>query len=154
MIEVVKATHKHAGYIADHMRAADVAEIAAWSGRLPGAALAKSLDQSDFALTALFDGVPAVMFGCRGTDLLARSASPWLLGTDQVETRYRQFLRGSTSYLKAMMEKYDHLINAVDDRNEVSKRWLAWLGFQMGEPQVLGAEKRMFRIFEMRSKNV
>jgi hypothetical protein len=154
MIEVVKATHKHAGYIADHMRAADVAEIAAFSGRMPGPALAHSLDRSDFALTVLFENVPAVMFGCRSINLLARSASPWLLGTDQIETRYRQFLRGSTVYLKGMMVQYDHLINAVDDRNEVSKRWLAWLGFDIGEPIVMGAEKRMFRVFEMRSKNV
>ena len=153
-ITIVKATHAHIDHVAEHMRQADRSEIMASAGRLPAGALAYSLDRSDFAYTGCINGVPACMFGCGTINLLCRTGVPWLLGTDLVERHYRQFARHSKRMLGIMACRYDRLVNAVDDRNELSKRWLAWLGFSIGEPIIMGVEKRPFRVFELRCGNV
>lgn len=140
----------HVAPIAARMRAADVAEVRAISGRSPHDALMFSLRRSAVAWTALFDGRPEVMFGIGDLNILARVGSPWLLGTDVVETEYRQFLRASRNWSEQLFADYDLLRNFVDDRNEVSKRWLKWLGFTLMEPMPIGRDGEMFRLFELR----
>lgn len=154
IITIVKAERWHVDVIAARMRQADRDEIKAAAGRLPAAALEYSLDHSDAAFTGCVDGVPACMFGVGTVNLMCRTGVPWLLGTDLVEKHYRQFARHSRRVLGIMAGKYSVLVNAVDDRNELSKRWLQWLGFSIGEPVIMGVEKRPFRVFELRSDNV
>jgi hypothetical protein len=132
------------------MRQADRDEIAAASGRSPGAALAFSLRKSSLAYTAMIDGVPEVMFGVGDINVLTRVGAPWLLGTDAVTTHYVAFLRLSKGWAQQLLARYRVLMNAVDDRNVVSKRWLQWLGFTLGEPAPLGEQRLPFRVFELR----
>lgn len=146
----VPAAPDHVAPIADRMRPADVAEVAAMSGRSPDDALAFSLGKSSFAWTAMLDGQPEVMFGVGDINILARTGSPWLLGTDAVEREYRMFLRQSRDWSEQLFERYDLLRNFVDDRNEVSKRWLQWLGFTLLDPIPIGRNGEMFRLFELR----
>lgn len=136
--------------IAGRMRAADVAEVAASSGRSPQEALEFSLRKSSLARTAVIDGRPEVMFGVGDINVLTRTGAPWLLGTDAVTENYVAFLRGSVDWRDQLLLRYDVLVNAVDDRNLASKRWLRWLGFKLGEPMPIGRAGAMFRVFEMR----
>lgn len=140
----------HVAPIAARMRPADVAEVKAISGRSPHDALMFSLRRSAVSWTALFDGRPEVMFGIGDLNILARVGSPWLLGTDVVETEYRQFLRASRDWSEQLFADYDLLRNFVDDRNEVSKRWLKWLGFTLLDPMPIGRNGEAFRLFELR----
>ena len=149
-VRVVKPTPEHIDAIASRMRAADVAELRASSGRSPADALQYSVARSDFAFTVEFNGKPETMFGCGTIDVIGKVGAPWLLGTDAVETNYRHFLRGSVFWMRKMRSEYSLLRNAVDDRNEVSKRWLAWLGFSLGDTVPMGYERMPFRIFEMK----
>ena len=150
MFRIIPATAEHADVIAPRMRDADRMEVLAASGRQPGPALLHSMQRSDFAYTIEFDGVPETMFGCGTTDMLGRVGAPWLLGTDALERHYRHFLRGSLYWVGLMRDRYGLLRNIVDDRNEVSKRWLSWLGFSLSETIPVGYEQRPFRLFEMK----
>lgn len=149
-VQVIPAAMDHVARIAARMRSADVAEVLASSGRPPHGALMFSLTRSAQAWTAIIDGQPEVMFGVADINVLTRTGAPWLLGTDAVERNYRQFLRRSLSWKEQLSERYDGLRNFVDDRNEVSKRWLAWMGFTLFDPVPVGINGEMFRMFEMR----
>lgn len=140
----------HVARVAARMRPADVAEVRASSGSSPHDALMRSLSASRVAWTAILDGQPEVMFGVGDINILARTGSPWLLGTDAVEREWRMFLRQSRDWRQQLLSDYDVLRNFVDDRNVVSKRWLQWLGFTLMDPMPVGVNGEMFRMFEMR----
>lgn len=151
---IIPATEAHAEAIAPRMRVADAEEVFAATGRGRLSALRFSLARSDFAYTIEFDGQPETMFGCGTSNIAANIGAPWLLGSDALEKHYRHFLRGSRFWIEQMTSQYSVLRNIVDDRNEVSKRWLEWLGFTLSEPVPIGYEQRPFRVFEMRANNV
>lgn len=152
MFRIIPAEEAHIDEIAPRMREADIKEVHAASGRSPASALLYSIGRSDFAYTVEFDGRPETMFGCGTVDILSGIGAPWLLGTDAVEKHYREFLRGSKFGIAQMIKEYAVLRNMVDDRNDVSKRWLQWLGFSLSEPMPMGYERRPFRIFEMKGR--
>lgn len=149
-IEIIPAAMDHVAPIAERMRPADVAEVLASSGKSPHEALMFSLTGSAQAWTAALDGQPEVMFGVADLNILTGLGAPWLLGTDAVERNYRQFLRRSLSWREQLSERYSVLRNFVDDRNEVSKRWLSWMGFTLFDPIPVGVNGEMFRMFELR----
>jgi hypothetical protein len=153
-VEVVRADPDHIASIAERMRAADVAEVWAASGKSPSEALAFSLDRSDAAWTGIVDGQPEVMFGVGALSILSGVGAPWLLGTDEVERNRRRFLRGSIFWRDEMLKLFPVLRNVVDDRNAVSIRWLRWLGFTLSEPFPVGRERMPFRLFELRRPHV
>lgn len=152
-VDIVPASKEHIPFIAQNMRQADRDEVMAASGRSPKEALLYSLAHSDMAWTGLTDDEPAVMFGAGTINMLYRIGAPWLLGTDQVKTHYRIFLRSSVLWKSHLLSQYNELHNMVDDRNEVSKRWLVWLGFELGKPFDIGGGIK-FREFRMRSDYV
>lgn len=154
MFRIVSATAAHVDVIAPKMRAADVEEVFAATGRSRYSALRYSLERSDYAFTVEFDGVPETMFGVGTANVLTNTGAPWLLGSDALERHYRHFLRGSRFWVKRMLRDYAELRNVVDDRNAVSKRWLEWLGFTLSEPVLMGYEQRPFRVFEMKASHV
>lgn len=152
MYGVIPAQPEHVDFIAPRMRKADVDEIRAASGKSPREALEFSLDRSNEAWTLIYDGKSAAMFGVGWISILNGMAAPWLLGTDVVQDHYRHFLRGSRWWFARISSGYDVLTNIVDDRNDVSKRWLEFLGFTLNEPQIMGVERRPFRKFEWRAR--
>lgn len=146
----MEAVDDHIATIAERMRQADRDEVLASGGRSPAEALSRSLAKSSQAWTAIVGGQPEVIFGVGDLNVLARVGCPWLLGTDAVSVNYRLFLRHSIRWKEQLLSRYDILRNAVDDRNEVSKRWLQWMGFTLFEPVPLGMNGEPFRVFEMR----
>lgn len=153
-VEIVPAQLWQAHDVARHMRAADREEIAAMSGRDPVTAVDYSMRRSDYVMAGMIDGKTICIFGVGAMSLLGSVGVPWLLGTDDVEKHYRVFAKHSKVHFAAMRKKYSHLINAVDDRNELSKRWLAWLGFTIKEPEIMGVKKMPFRLFEIGGSDV
>lgn len=151
-IEIVLASREHIPTIARRMRPADKAEVRAAAGHSPRAALEFSLLRSSWACTALVDGRPEVMFGVADLNILAGVGAPWLLGTKAVETHSVIFLKESRHWHEQLFRRYNVLMNFVDARNTVSKRWLEWLGFKFFDPvQMNGYD---FIPFEMRRADV
>ena len=147
-VTVARVTAGHIAHVAANMREADVIEVLALSGRTPMQALEHSIAASDIAYSATLNGVPSCIFGCGSADLLSGVGVPWLLGTSDIDRHYVRFLRGSIYWVDRMKLNYRRLVNRVDDRNEVSKRWLAWLGFSFSPLRVSG-NGTPYRVFMM-----
>jgi hypothetical protein len=135
-IEIVRLRPEHAR-ITPYLRSADTREIVEGSGISPALAVAFSIAHSSPGYAALLDGEPVVVF----------SASPagepgmgvvWLLATQEIERHPIRFYRESKRMFRNVAEKYETLINWVDQRNTLSLRWLKWLGFEIEEPEPWG----------------
>lgn len=137
-------------WVAERMRQADIDEVKAASGRDPLHALRFCVANSTWCVTAKVDWEPVAIFGVATVSEIGGVGSPWMLGTDVIERHQVRALRHNLEWIDRLRSGYHVLRNAVDDRNEMSKRWLKWLGFELGEPINLGYENRPFRIFEMR----
>lgn len=118
--------------IAEKMREQDRQEVKASSGEDPMQSLSDSLLVSDLVWTAEDESGPIAMFGvARIPGGLSTCGAAWLLGTDRlVDVDKRTWWVLSRKYVKRMEERYDILMNYVDDRNTVSQRWLSRLGFR------------------------
>lgn len=75
-----------------------------------------------------------------------------MLGTDVVLAHQMEFLRRSREWRNQLLQRYSTLTNFVDVRNEVSVRWLRWLGFKLSEPITYRGHD--FYVFELRSTDV
>lgn len=148
-VDILPAQQEDVARIAARMRAADRAEVAASHGHDPETALTASLAASTVAWTGWIDGEPVCMFGVGPIAILAGRGAPWLLGTDLVEVWPRAFLRRCRPCVARMLAVYPYLENFVDDRNEVSKKWLGWLGFTLAAEPVTLISGAKFRHFEM-----
>lgn len=150
--KVVPAELDHIAWVAEHMREADAREVEASAGYLPFDALVCSFDASVHAWTGMIGDYPICMFGVSTVDFLAGIGCPWLLGTDYVERNAQAFLRRSKPYLSKMLGTFPRLINYVDARNELSIRWLRWLGADIDlQPVPYGVSRLPFYRFEIRS---
>lgn len=153
-VEVRPAAAADIPRIAERMRAADRDEVAASHGHDPLAALTASLDASTKAWTGWIDDEPVCMFGVGPIAILAGRGAPWMLGTETLERWPRTFLRRCRPCVKSMLAVYPLLENYVDERNEVSKKWLVWLGFSLAEEPVTIRGGAKFRYFVMGAPNV
>lgn len=133
------------------LRAADREEVLALSGRDPREVLAESVDRSSMAWAGCADGKLVCLFGVVPASLAGVTGIPWLLGSDDVCAYSRAFLRRNRAYVRGMLAEYPILRNVVDARNEVSIRWLKWLGFEMETAQPMGVQRLPFHPFEMRA---
>lgn len=149
MIEIVPARQHHCGVIAANMRRSDADEVAAASGASPLSALEAGLACSTAAWTALEDGEAICMFGVGAPSLLSDQGAPWMLGTGRVERHGRRLVVEGRRYVGEMLALHPRLLNFVDERNAAAKRWLARLGFALGEPEPFGVASLPFRPFRM-----
>ncbi|KAF0146655.1 MAG: hypothetical protein FD153_2 [Rhodospirillaceae bacterium] len=144
---IVPATPDHIALLAPRMRPADRDEVWASGHMTPEEALRRSLRLSTHAWTLFIEDEPLAMWGVAPLNLLAGVGAPWLLSTDAVDRYPRAFLRHCRSRFSDLFRVYPILRSYVDDRHTVAKRWLAWLGFTLGEPEPWGADGLPFRPF-------
>lgn len=136
--------------VSKHMRAADVAEVHAASGREPKEVLLQCFFEGRPCMTICdTNDVPVAMWGV--VPVNAMVGGIWLLGTDALvedgKTRLR-FLRQAKSHVDQMQQEYPVLGNCVDARNQVHIKWLRWMGFTfIKEHPNYGAEGRAFLEF-------
>lgn len=153
-IMTVPATLAHADDLAPRMRASDRAEVWASGMFTPAMALRMSVAHSLVSVAALADGVPFAIFGVAPRSLVSETGIPWLLGSDDVCTHQKVFLRQGRMYVGAMLNLYPRLENYVDARNTTSIEWLRWLGFDILPATPFGAFGLPFHRFVMRRQDV
>lgn len=142
--EIVPATLAHAEAIAANPRPADVAEV--WASHRATVMDAMRRGMRYGARTGLVDGEPVCMFGTVPDCALL---VPWMVSSAAMDTLrvQKSLLRLSKSVVAGMRAHGATLFNAVDDRNEAAKRWLAWLGFELDDAVPAGWDGVMFRFF-------
>ena len=130
-LEIIPLKPEHAA-IVPYLRKADIDEITAFSGISPDLAVSFSIATSERAFAAILDDRLCAVFGvCHGVI--------WLVGTNEITQHPVTFYRASRKIFKAISSGYSRLENYVDTRNSLSLRWLEWLGFDIGTPELCGS---------------
>ncbi len=137
--KIVKALAEHIDVIAPNVREADREEMLAYNGMTPRQALELSLYNSQGeAWTGMANDVPVCIFG------VAKPNYIWLVGTEDIHKYDKLFLSKSRKILKELLEKHPILENYVQAKNTRSVQWLAWLGFNMEQPEPMGVNNELF----------
>lgn len=116
-------------FVAENMRAADVAELEAAGGRAPLHALSDAVQVSVWRGVLRLRDQPLCIYGLREDPNDSTVGIPWMLGTDVIAQHPKEFMRYSRQVVEAMNDHRALLINLVDSRNLVSIAYLRRLGF-------------------------
>lgn len=154
MLAIVPALPGHALELAPRLRAGDLAEIEAASGRPVDEVLLDSLDRSVWAETLMLDGRPEAIGGLCTLSLVSGPGVPWMVGSDRLTERARWFLRQSRRQVARMLALYGSLVNFVDARNAASIRYLRHLGFALDAPAPWGHAGLPFHRFHLERPDV
>lgn len=144
---VQKAKLADAWHIAMNLRDEDLEEIKATSADTALRAITRSYFVSTHCWSVYVDGVPCAIFGVAPISILGGVGSPWMMATADILKVRRQFVRECRTHVKEMQKLYPRLVNFVDTRNNVSIRWLRWLGFDINDPVPYGVNGEMFHPF-------
>lgn len=129
-MRLVAAEAAHIPFIADHMRADDVRECAAF-GRRPAEALRHGIMSSLWALAAIVDGEPHAIMGVASRSMIEGIGVPWMLGTDRVYDHGRDLVRHAPAVLSEMHATFGRLENLVSTDNARARRFLTHVGFEI-----------------------
>lgn len=143
----VKPTVESLKFIADNMRQEDVDEVRAAGSRSPMGSLVRGVKESKTTVVVEYQGVPMVIFGLVPYGLLSGTASPWMLGTDQVVKHKREIVGYTRQVIDAMLLEYSKLVNFAHVKNEPSIKLLSGLGFTFDDPAPHGPHGELFRKF-------
>lgn len=151
MIRVRATRRDDLQIVADNARQADRDEMHAAAGATVLECLERGYAESLRCWSICNDDHPIAVVG----DVMQGIGYglPWMVTTDDVPFHARGFLRASRAVLANMLERHSTLANMVDDRNKTAIRWLAWLGFTIGEPVPAGVQGLPFRSFTIHRRN-
>lgn len=144
VIRFEKPSEESIRYIADNMRQADINEVWASTNQTPLDAIRTGLDLPGFSTVVWIDDEPCVIFGLVIQDVLTGTGVPWLLGANSILKHKSQLLKQSPAVIEKMLNICPKLYNYVHLKNEVSIRWLEWLGFSFDDPEPFGIENELF----------
>lgn len=136
------------------LRQSDINELRAATPAEPMDALLESVKSSSLLWVAEKDGKIEAVFGVGNDGVFNSIGIPWLLATDEFTKHSYRVARRSREIVEKMLEQYPLLLNFVANSNEVSKKWLKWLGFKLEPdfPIKLYSETEIFIPFEMKRR--
>ncbi len=135
--------------IAACARQADIDEMQACAGATIEQALELGLAKSLRAFVIEADGKPLAAVG--DTLHAIGVGVPWMVTTNHIAKHRRVFLSDSRRVLADMQRRHGLLFNYVDVRNKDAIRWLAWLGFTIGDAVPYGVHGLPFAQFSINS---
>lgn len=146
VIKIIPTIPAHLRELAENLRKEDEDEILSF-GFTPAQALWRSYKASLFTKTAFVDGKLAAVWGVCGK-FMGAIGQPWLLTTDAVyEVSPLKFARVYQQEVKEMLKMFPKLENYVIASYSSATRLLEIIGFKLGEPELIGTSKEMFRKF-------
>ncbi len=122
--------------LAENLRTADLAELAANTGNHPKIVLLEGHLKSHPCLSVVYEGRTIAMFGVVPTTT-PNIGAVWLLASKAMEpdrlpmAAKLRFLRASRRWVDWLNEQYPVLWNVVDARNTLHIDWLKWCGFEL-----------------------
>lgn len=102
--------------------------------RTPESVLFRAICQ-DLAFAAEINRELVCLWGIHFDHAIGMLPKVWLVTSDLVERHYITFLREGLRFIAWAQSEYGQLEGMVDIDNEVSRRWLEWLGFRPVEDQ-------------------
>lgn len=153
-LNVFEATEDHVKSLQGRLRASDIQEIAACSGRDPDVALLDSWRRSEYSRAFVLEGKTILIFGVGRQSLISDTGVPWLLGSKEMDSRQvgNEVGRWSRYYVDEMKSKFSRLENWIDTRQRRSIRWLKWCGFHVERSNPFGVLDLPFHLFWMEKK--
>lgn len=133
-------------HVAQHLREADRVELAAAQSLPPEVAVLECIDYPGWKVAVLVDGRPTIIYGVTASERPG-TGIPWLLATDDIHRITRQFIEGCTPEVERMQADFGFLINQVHCDNEISIRWLRWLGFYVDDENPVGPMGQFFNFW-------
>ena len=146
--EVVGVEEWHILSLAENMQQEDRDSVLALAGNSPEQAIRASVTASIESNTWLADGKVMVIRGVSRRTFLSPHICVWMLGARGIRKYPVSFLKGSREWVEEMLDRYGHLINYVDQRNQRSLKWLKWLGFTVHPAVPLN--NQLFHLVEKR----
>ena len=145
---ILPASLEHVEAMAPMLRKIDKRELWVGAGMLPYEGLLFSYENSEtFTAIRPDETVPVLMFGISRPRLLDGHRCIWLLGTDEMEHIKKRFVKESSDILH-LLASGNTVYNHVIEGNELSLRWLNWLGFSIGEAKPYGWLNKKFHYVE------
>jgi len=122
-------------------RHADRVEFYLMSGKPFADTLAYSILGSSRVWAAGGDGDVDILWGVSRHPEAQHLGIPWLCASTKLEDNREgqiRFLLATKEYLPKVYAGYEGLGNYVHVKNDLSKNWLKWMGFELDEPKAYG----------------
>lgn len=145
---IVDATPALGLQVVERIRVADTLDLERF-GRTPEEVMLYGIKASIVAKAWLVDGRAEAAFGVVADSFMSHAAFPWMLATGYVEKHPVRFLRSAKQVFNEMTQAHPYMINLVDDRHTLAKRFMQWLGFRKGKPRFIGDSDNLFWVFEL-----
>jgi hypothetical protein len=128
----------HAAALVAHMAPRDLDAFAALGCPEPEAAIRHGIAASTYAWCGIEGDEPLCIGGVIPRTMLGDTGLPWMVSQPGLERHKRFFLRESRARLPDLRRQFAVLENFVACDYPKSLRWLAWLGFEVGDVTTLG----------------
>jgi hypothetical protein len=138
---------EHAKDLGARLRASDSEEVMAACGMDGVQALTTAISECARADSWFSDGKLVMISGVSSVSDKPEIGVVWMLASDDVDRMPRCLVHGKREYVQELLSGRDLLTNFVDNRNTKAQRWLAWLGFTLGDPVPFGIQNLPFRPF-------
>jgi len=135
------------------MRMSEAQEVYASHGHTPEQSLQYSFSTSETKFTLVHNGEVMAMFGISLDPLSHDCGSVWMLTSEKINSIWFRFLKLSRKFIDSLTATYSLLYNHVDQRHEVSVKWLKWCGATVFEAKPYGKMGLPFHYFELRGKH-
>jgi hypothetical protein len=97
--------------------------------------LRRWLKASNETWFGMHDGEVACIWGLAPPSTISDRAYLWLLTTDLVEQHKFLFVRHSQVAIEDALKRYSKIVGHVEVGNTSARRWLKWLGADIGPPE-------------------
>jgi hypothetical protein len=147
MFFVDESQSDDAKLLAPHLRHSDLDELRAVTAEDPEAVIRESIEISSMCWTGWDAGQVVAIWGVAPI-LPGAVGGAWMLGTDDLLHMKRRVWELSVKHVGMMHQHYPVLLNWVDERNVMSRRWLVGLGFEaLRRDAFHGIEQRPFLLY-------
>lgn len=134
-VEIVEARLEHVIYLVEHLRDNERAICEKMYGADFEKIVTKEIAGSMLAWAGLVDGKCGALWGVKMTRILSDEGMLWMIGTHLIDEYPITFLRQSRQVVRKLHGTFKKLYGCVLTDYSQSRRWLEWLGFEIGEDQ-------------------
>jgi hypothetical protein len=136
----VRKRHEVAQVVASRNQPVDVEDILSRSPEARAIPDSRSildrwLKMSEEVWLGTYDGQVACVWGLVPPSIISNRVYLWLLTTDLAEQHKFIFVRQSQLAIENAFRRYDVIVGHVEVGNCAARRWLRWLGADIGVPE-------------------